>query len=136
MKFRNKLLSVFWADVDSRAKKLGASNVKQRRAQISELGETFNAALLEYDEAIMISDAALAGVLWRRFFVGNCNDPLLMERLIDYVHKQLLYLEEVDQELLFCIHFDIKWDASKRLKEPLRQTPQRQADRYVLRTAN
>lgn len=136
MKFRNKLLNVFWTDVDMRSKKLGLSNVKQRRAQMAELGESFNVALLEYDEAIMISDAALAGALWRRFFEGECNDPQLVERLIDYVHKQLLYLEGIDQELLLCIYFDIKWDVTLKLKEPLKQLPQRQAQQYAFRAVN
>lgn len=64
---------------------------KFRNAQIRELSEQFNAAVIGYDEGIQSNDRVLAAALWRRFFHLECNNPELVESLVIYVRKQVSF---------------------------------------------
>ena len=53
------------------------------------MSEQFQAALIGYDEGLLLDDKVLAGALWRRFFQRNCKDPEHLERLVHYIRKQV-----------------------------------------------
>lgn len=95
---RNSIVEAMWADVNTRAKKLGANNPSGTRAQIEILSEQFQAALIAYDEGIMSDDKVLAGALWRRFFEKNCENYVLLERLVSYVRQQVKMLDSLNRE--------------------------------------
>lgn len=105
---RNCIVEAMWADVNTRAKKLGANNPSGTRAQIEILSEQFQAALITYDEGIMSDDKVLAGALWRRFFERKCDDYFLLEGLVSYVRQQVKMLDSLDREK-FIIKPKIQW---------------------------
>ncbi|TMW51684.1 hypothetical protein DOY81_003230 [Sarcophaga bullata] len=105
---RNCIVEAMWGDVNTRAKKLGANNPSRTRQQIEELSEQFQAALIAYDEGVMSEDRILAAALWRRFFEMNCNDYERIERLVKYVRRQVLMLDNLTKQD-FLIKPKIPW---------------------------
>ncbi|XP_055374028.1 ubiquinol-cytochrome-c reductase complex assembly factor 1 [Condylostylus longicornis] len=105
---RNTIVEAMWADVNARAKKLGAHNPSGTRAQIEMLSEQFQAALIAYDEGIQSSDIVLASALWRRFFEQKCDDYTRLEKLVNYVRKQVSMLENLNK-LNFMFKPKIEW---------------------------
>lgn len=89
---RNCIVEAMWADVNIRAKKLGAHNPSGVRNQIQILSQQFQAALISYDEGLMFDDKSLAGALWRRFFGMDCDDYENLEAMVKYVRKQVCIL--------------------------------------------
>lgn len=86
---RNCIVEALWADVNTRAKKLGAHNPGGTRNQIHVLSQQFQASLIAYDEGMMSDDKTLAGALWRRFFERDCDNFENLETLLRYVRKQV-----------------------------------------------
>ncbi|XP_061395569.1 ubiquinol-cytochrome-c reductase complex assembly factor 1-like [Musca vetustissima] len=105
---RNCIVEALWSDVNTRAKKLGANNPSRTRQQIEELSEQFQAALIAYDEGIMSEDRVLAAALWRRFFALNCDDYEKIERLVKYVRRQVVMLDNLPRQD-FLIKPKIPW---------------------------
>ncbi|XP_073836851.1 ubiquinol-cytochrome c reductase complex assembly factor 1 [Musca autumnalis] len=105
---RNCIVEALWSDVNTRAKKLGANNPSRTRQQIEELSEQFQAALIAYDEGIMSEDRVLAAALWRRFFALNCDDYEKIERLVKYVRRQVVMLDNLSRQD-FLIKPKIPW---------------------------
>lgn len=86
---RNCIVEAMWADVNTRAKKLGSQNPGGVRDQIQVLSQQFQAALITYDEGIAGDDMVLAGAIWRRFFEMDCENYEQLERLVKYVRCQV-----------------------------------------------
>lgn len=86
---RNCIVEAMWADVNTRAKKLGSQNPSGVRNQIQILSQQFQAALITYDEGIMSDDKGLAGAIWRRFFEMDCENYEKLEEMVLYVRKQV-----------------------------------------------
>uniref|UniRef100_A0A4X2LLF3 Ubiquinol-cytochrome c reductase complex assembly factor 1 n=1 Tax=Vombatus ursinus TaxID=29139 RepID=A0A4X2LLF3_VOMUR len=60
----------------------------------------FYAGILGYDEGILSDDHGLAAALWRTFFNQKCEDPRQLELLVEYVRKQMQYLDSMNGEEL------------------------------------
>lgn len=86
---RNCIVEALWADVNTRAKKLGSQNPGGVRDQIQVLSQQFQAALITYDEGIAGDDMVLAGALWRRFFEMDCDNYEQLEQMVKYVRFQV-----------------------------------------------
>lgn len=77
---------------------------KLKNEQIREVSYQFNAAIIGYDEGITTDDKTLAGALWRRFFVLECNNPEHIETLIIYIRKQVRFLfQRIMHSILYSI---------------------------------
>lgn len=59
------------------------------RAQIHELSQQFQAAIIGYDEGLLANDTVLAGAVWRTFLQQDCSDPENVECLVHYIRKQV-----------------------------------------------
>uniref|UniRef100_F7AU87 Ubiquinol-cytochrome c reductase complex assembly factor 1 n=5 Tax=Cercopithecinae TaxID=9528 RepID=F7AU87_MACMU len=68
----------------------------------------FYAAILGYDEGILSDDHGLAAALWRTFFNGKCEDPRHLELLVEYVRKQMQYLDSMNGEDLLLTG-EVSW---------------------------
>uniref|UniRef100_A0A8C3SVH9 Ubiquinol-cytochrome c reductase complex assembly factor 1 n=1 Tax=Chelydra serpentina TaxID=8475 RepID=A0A8C3SVH9_CHESE len=60
--------------------------------------ENFYAAIFGYDEGILSDDHVLAAALWRNLFNKHCEDPRQLELLVEYVRKQMQYLDAINGE--------------------------------------
>lgn len=105
---RNFIVEAMWNDVSARAKKLGAANPGLTKEQISEMCEQFQAAIIGYDEGLLMDDKVLAGAVWRRFFEKNCNNPEAVECIVKYIRKQIKLLDEIGINDLI-LKPDITW---------------------------
>lgn len=97
---RNCIVEAMWADVQTRAKKLSADNPSASRQQVAILSEQFQATLINYDEGLMSDDKILASALWRRFFDMKVEDYSKLERLVRYVRRTTLRLDDMTREQL------------------------------------
>ncbi|KAM4622251.1 ubiquinol-cytochrome-c reductase complex assembly factor 1-like [Discoglossus pictus] len=70
--------------------------------------EIFYAAIFGYDEGIMSDDRVLAASLWRNLFSQQCNDPRELELIVEYVRKQMQYLDTLKEEDLLLTG-EVKW---------------------------
>uniref|UniRef100_A0A671FXN1 Ubiquinol-cytochrome c reductase complex assembly factor 1 n=1 Tax=Rhinolophus ferrumequinum TaxID=59479 RepID=A0A671FXN1_RHIFE len=68
----------------------------------------FYAAILGYDEGILSDDHGLAAALWRTFFNQKCEDPRQLELLVEYVRKQIQYLDSMNGEDLLLTG-EVSW---------------------------
>ncbi|PNI27869.1 UQCC1 isoform 2 [Pan troglodytes] len=68
----------------------------------------FYAAILGYDEGILSDDHGLAAALWRTFFNRKCEDPRHLELLVEYVRKQIQYLDSMNGEDLLLTG-EVSW---------------------------
>uniref|UniRef100_A0A8C8UR95 Ubiquinol-cytochrome c reductase complex assembly factor 1 n=1 Tax=Peromyscus maniculatus bairdii TaxID=230844 RepID=A0A8C8UR95_PERMB len=68
----------------------------------------FYAAILGYDEGILSDDRGLAAALWRTFFNQKCEDPRQLELLVEYVRKQMQYLDSMNGEDLLLTG-EVRW---------------------------
>uniref|UniRef100_A0A8D2CWG6 Ubiquinol-cytochrome c reductase complex assembly factor 1 n=1 Tax=Sciurus vulgaris TaxID=55149 RepID=A0A8D2CWG6_SCIVU len=68
----------------------------------------FYAAILGYDEGILSDDHGLAAALWRTFFNQKCEDPRQLELLVEYVRKQMQYLDSMNGEDLLLTG-EVNW---------------------------
>ncbi|XP_046742732.1 ubiquinol-cytochrome-c reductase complex assembly factor 1 isoform X2 [Diprion similis] len=98
---RNTVVEAMWGDANCRAKELWSENPAGVRMHLNELSDQFNCAIIGYDEGVNGDDKVLAGAIWRRIFQLECNDPLLVEKLLIYVRKQMKYLDSMSRKELF-----------------------------------
>lgn len=54
-------------------------------------------------QGLMSHDRVLAGALWRAFFESRTADPILLEQMVHYVRKQVLYHTEINSLLSFDV---------------------------------
>ncbi|XP_012866563.1 PREDICTED: ubiquinol-cytochrome-c reductase complex assembly factor 1 isoform X4 [Dipodomys ordii] len=57
---------------------------------------------------ILSDDHGLAAALWRTFFNQQCEDPRQLELLVEYVRKQMQYLDSIDGEDLLLTG-EVSW---------------------------
>jgi hypothetical protein len=63
---------------------------------------------LGYEEGILSDDHGLAAALWRTFFNQKCEDLRHLELLVEYVRKQMQYLDSMNGEGLLLTG-EVRW---------------------------
>ncbi|XP_042582478.1 ubiquinol-cytochrome-c reductase complex assembly factor 1-like [Cyprinus carpio] len=96
-----------WEDVEQRSKIMGIDAI-QRKESMKVMTETFYAALFGYDEGILSDDCVLAAALWRNMFNRQCEDPRQLELMVEYVRKQMQFIDALDGEDLLLTG-EVKW---------------------------
>ncbi|KAM9410021.1 ubiquinol-cytochrome c reductase complex assembly factor 1 isoform 1-T1 [Pholidichthys leucotaenia] len=96
-----------WEDVEHRCKIMGIE-ATQRKEAIKAMTETFYAAIFGYDEGILSDDCILAAALWRNVFNHECEDPAQLELMVEYVRKQMQFIDSLDGEDLLLTG-EVKW---------------------------
>ncbi|XP_071547074.1 ubiquinol-cytochrome-c reductase complex assembly factor 1 [Panulirus ornatus] len=105
---RNALIDALWEDAELRSKKLGAASLSIRREQMQIIISSFQASLFAYDEGLMSDDKMLASALWRRLFSKNCEDPERLECCVQYVRKQIAFLDGLSRRE-FMLDCQVSW---------------------------
>ncbi|XP_023015782.1 ubiquinol-cytochrome c reductase complex assembly factor 1 [Leptinotarsa decemlineata] len=106
---RNALIEALWKDVGQRVRKLGAGNPSAVRQDIEELSEQLQAALISYDEGLQSNDTVLAGALWRRLYQMGPVHLHNLDKLVEYVRKQIVLLDNVSSDQIFKDK-KVKWE--------------------------
>ncbi|XP_019341101.1 ubiquinol-cytochrome-c reductase complex assembly factor 1 isoform X3 [Alligator mississippiensis] len=101
------IVHFMWDDVKQRGKMLGIDPSTLRRSMRS-MTENFYAAIYGYDEGILSDDHVLAAALWRNLFNKNCEDPRQLELLVEYVRKQMQYLDAMNGDDLL-LSGEVTW---------------------------
>ncbi|XP_067856328.1 ubiquinol-cytochrome-c reductase complex assembly factor 1 [Heptranchias perlo] len=96
-----------WEDLEQRGKVMGVQSVVLKE-NIRVMTENFYAAIFGYDEGILSDDRVLAASLWRHLFNKQCEDPRQLELMVEYVRKQVQYLDSVNGEDLLLTG-EVKW---------------------------
>ncbi|XP_077459464.1 ubiquinol-cytochrome c reductase complex assembly factor 1 [Stigmatopora argus] len=96
-----------WEDVEQRSKIMGIDAVHRKEA-LKAMTETFYAALFGYDEGILCADGVLAAALWRNLFNCQCEEPAQLELMVEYVRKQMQFIDCLDGEDLLLTG-EVKW---------------------------
>lgn len=107
---RDEMSQILWEDVEVRYKlhfpSVGASNRKQ---YLVELGHIFKAALMSLDEGLLTDDKTLAAAIWRVVYARNCDDPRLLEKIVQYSRTQIDHLMETDREIFLTNGKAFEW---------------------------
>ncbi|CAI5686507.1 unnamed protein product [Oreochromis niloticus] len=96
-----------WEDVEQRSKIMGIDAIHRKEA-MKAMTETFYAAIFGYDEGILSDDCVLAAALWRNLFNRQCEDPRQLELMVEYVRKQMQYIDALDGDDLLLTG-EVKW---------------------------
>ncbi|CAI5686503.1 unnamed protein product [Oreochromis niloticus] len=117
-----------WEDVEQRSKIMGIDAIHRKEA-MKAMTETFYAAIFGYDEThsiltpaqsldpdwitqlghgILSDDCVLAAALWRNLFNRQCEDPRQLELMVEYVRKQMQYIDALDGDDLLLTG-EVKW---------------------------
>ncbi|XP_043946023.1 ubiquinol-cytochrome-c reductase complex assembly factor 1 isoform X2 [Protopterus annectens] len=96
-----------WEDVEQRGKVMGIDSVTLKES-LKAMTENFYAAIFGYDEGILSDDCVLAAALWRNLFNKQCEDPTVLELMVEYVRKQMQYLDSLNGEDLL-LSGEVKW---------------------------
>uniref|UniRef100_A0A8D0H9B3 Ubiquinol-cytochrome c reductase complex assembly factor 1 n=1 Tax=Sphenodon punctatus TaxID=8508 RepID=A0A8D0H9B3_SPHPU len=96
-----------WEDVEQRGKVMGIDSVALKEGMKS-MTENFYAAIFGYDEGILSDDHVLAAALWRNLFNRHCEDPGQLELVVEYVRKQMQYLDTLPGEDLL-LSGEVTW---------------------------
>ncbi|KAM9859057.1 ubiquinol-cytochrome c reductase complex assembly factor 1 [Aulostomus maculatus] len=107
MYFCRYIVHSMWEDVNERSKIMGI-DASHRKEALKVMTENFYAALFGYDEAILSDDSVLAAALWRNLFDRQCEDPRQLELMVEYVRKQMQYIDALDGEDLLLTG-EVKW---------------------------
>ncbi|KAM5135666.1 ubiquinol-cytochrome c reductase complex assembly factor 1 [Mantella aurantiaca] len=86
-----------WEDAEQRGKVMGIDSVTMKKTMRA-LTEIFYASIFGYDEGIISDDRVLASALWRNLFHMRCDDPRQLELMVEYVRKQMQYLDSLNGE--------------------------------------
>uniref|UniRef100_A0A3Q0SEM9 Ubiquinol-cytochrome c reductase complex assembly factor 1 n=1 Tax=Amphilophus citrinellus TaxID=61819 RepID=A0A3Q0SEM9_AMPCI len=97
-----------WEDVEQRSKIMGVSYVILEKEAMKAMTETFYAAIFGYDEGVLSDDCVLAAALWRNLFNRQCEDPRQLELMVEYVRKQMQYIDALDGDDLLLTG-EVKW---------------------------
>ncbi|XP_018424153.1 PREDICTED: ubiquinol-cytochrome-c reductase complex assembly factor 1-like [Nanorana parkeri] len=76
---------------------LGIDSVTMKKT-MNAFTEIFYASIFGYDEGIISDDRVLAAALWRNLFNIRCDDPRQLELMVEYVRKQMQYLDSQNGE--------------------------------------
>ncbi|XP_075922780.1 ubiquinol-cytochrome c reductase complex assembly factor 1 isoform X3 [Petromyzon marinus] len=96
-----------WEDVEQRGKVMGVDPVMLKKCMRT-MTENFYAAIFGYDEGILSDDTVLAAALWRNLLNREGDDPRLLAMLVEYVRKQMQYLDALNGDDLLLTG-DVKW---------------------------
>ncbi|KAM7401529.1 hypothetical protein PAMP_016837 [Pampus punctatissimus] len=96
-----------WEDVEQRCKVMGI-DATHRKEGLKAMTEIFYAALFGYDVGILADDSVLAAALWGSLFNYRCVDPKQLELMVEYVRKQMQYIDALDGEDLMLTG-EVKW---------------------------
>lgn len=96
-----------WEDVEQRSKIMGIDAIHRKEA-MKAMTETFYAAIFGYDEGVLSDDCVLAAALWRNLFNRQCEDPRQLELMVEYVRKQMQYIDALDGDDLLLTG-EVKW---------------------------
>ncbi|XP_037535652.1 ubiquinol-cytochrome-c reductase complex assembly factor 1 [Nematolebias whitei] len=96
-----------WGDVEQRSKIMGVNSVHRKEATKA-MTENFYAAMFGYDEGILSDDHVLAAALWRNLFCCQCEDPRQLELMVEYVRKQMQFIDSLDSEDLLLTG-EVQW---------------------------
>ncbi|KAM8919847.1 ubiquinol-cytochrome c reductase complex assembly factor 1 isoform 3-T3 [Lycaon pictus] len=117
------IVHFMWEDVEQRGRVMGMSvhlrwpvlvgnkhpvNSYILKKNMILMTNNFYAAILGYDEGILSDDHGLAAALWRTFFNQKCEDPRQLELLVEYVRKQMQYLDSMNGEDLLLTG-EVSW---------------------------
>ncbi|MGH0166525.1 UNVERIFIED_CONTAM: hypothetical protein FKN15_068999 [Acipenser sinensis] len=78
------------------------------KASMKVMTENFYAAIFGFDEGVLSDDRVLAAALWRNLFNRQCEDPRQLELAVEYVRKQMQYIDSLDGEDLLLTG-EVKW---------------------------
>ncbi|XP_006881538.1 PREDICTED: ubiquinol-cytochrome-c reductase complex assembly factor 1-like [Elephantulus edwardii] len=101
------IVHFMWEDVEQRGKVMGVNPYILKKNMIL-MTDSFYAAILGYDEGILSDDHGLAAALWRTLFNQKCEDPRHLELLVEYVRKQMQYLDSMNGEDLLLTG-EVSW---------------------------
>ncbi|XP_040837509.1 ubiquinol-cytochrome-c reductase complex assembly factor 1 isoform X3 [Ochotona curzoniae] len=101
------IVHFMWEDVEQRGRVMGVNPYILKKNMIL-MTNNFYAAILGYDEGILSDDRGLAAALWRTFFNQKCEDPRQLELLVEYVRKQMQYLDSMSGEDLLLTG-EVSW---------------------------
>ncbi|XP_036101293.1 ubiquinol-cytochrome-c reductase complex assembly factor 1 isoform X2 [Molossus molossus] len=101
------IVHFMWEDVEHRGRVMGV-NPYILKKNMMVMTNNFYAAILGYDEGILSDDHGLAAALWRTFFNQKCEDPRQLELLVEYVRKQIQYLDSMNGEDLLLTG-EVSW---------------------------
>nr|DBA22409.1 TPA: hypothetical protein GDO54_013438 [Pyxicephalus adspersus] len=96
-----------WEDAEQRGKVMGIDSVAMKKTMKS-LTEIFYASIFGYDEGIISDDRILAAALWRNLFNMGCDDPCQLSLIVEYVRKQMQYLDSLNGEDLLLTG-EVSW---------------------------
>ncbi|KAM3921208.1 ubiquinol-cytochrome c reductase complex assembly factor 1 [Leptodactylus fuscus] len=96
-----------WEDAEQRGKVMGIDAITMKNT-LKALLEIFYASVFGYDEGIKSDDRILAAALWRNLFDKKCDDPRQLELMVEYVRKQMQYLDSLDGEDLLLTG-EVSW---------------------------
>ncbi|XP_041080843.1 ubiquinol-cytochrome-c reductase complex assembly factor 1-like [Polyodon spathula] len=96
-----------WEDVEQRGKIMGIESVALK-ASMRVMTENFYAAIFGFDEGVLSHDRVLAAALWRNLFNRQCEDPRQLELAVEYVRKQMQYMDSLNGEDLLLTG-EVKW---------------------------
>lgn len=101
------IVHFMWEDVEQRGRVMGVNSYILKK-NMALMTNNFYAAILGYDEGILSDDHGLAAALWRTFFNQKCEDPRQLELLVEYVRKQMQYLDSMNGEDLLLTG-EVRW---------------------------
>lgn len=116
------VVQIFWEDVEERMKVMGVIDGSVRKNSLKELTQEFYGLILAYDEGLLSHDRVLAASLWRNMFHDKKNtDASNLASFVDYVRRQIFYLESIDSEKLLTTGH-IEWLPFEESSEDKRVT--------------
>ncbi|XP_013870750.1 ubiquinol-cytochrome c reductase complex assembly factor 1 [Austrofundulus limnaeus] len=101
------IVHAMWGDVEQRSKIMGI-DAFHRKETMKTMTENFYAAMLGYDEGILSDDRVLAAALWRNLFCCQCEEPQQLELLVEYVRKQMQFIDSLNGEDLLLTG-EVQW---------------------------
>ncbi|KAF6089743.1 ubiquinol-cytochrome c reductase complex assembly factor 1 [Phyllostomus discolor] len=101
------IVHFMWEDVEQRGRVMGVNPYILKKNMMI-MTNNFYAAILGYDEGLLSDDHGLAAALWRMFFNQKCEDPRQLELLVEYVRKQIQYLDSMNGEDLLLTG-EVSW---------------------------
>uniref|UniRef100_UPI00398F4FF7 ubiquinol-cytochrome c reductase complex assembly factor 1 isoform X1 n=2 Tax=Pristiophorus japonicus TaxID=55135 RepID=UPI00398F4FF7 len=101
------IVHAMWEDLEQRGKVMGIESIVLKE-NIRVMTENFYAAIFGYDEGILSDDRVLAASLWRHLFSKQCEEPGQLELMVEYVRKQMQYLDSMNGEDLLLTG-EVKW---------------------------
>ncbi|XP_056678114.1 ubiquinol-cytochrome-c reductase complex assembly factor 1 [Monodelphis domestica] len=101
------IVHFMWEDVEQRGRVMGVNSYVLKKNMLL-MTNSFYAGILGYDEGILSDDRGLAAALWRTFFNQKCDDPRQLELLVEYVRKQMQYLDSINGEELLLTG-EVSW---------------------------